>query len=670
VSDPGERSADGARPPDVLAHRLARGPLPVDDAVRIAAAIARALAGSHARGVSHRELDPGRILLHAGGAVEVVAAPRAGGDSAARAYRPPEQRRGAPEDERSDVFAIGALLFHMLAGEPPFRDDAAAAAGRVPLLDVPDARGLGEAIVRMLDADPVERPRDAAEVAALLEPFAVALEHSLTTGSLPPVRRRRRRRVRTGAWLAATLAIAVAAGWIGHALRGRSAHPVAAAEPSVAVLPFEDLSPGKEHAYFVEGLADELIAALGRVEGLRVPGRTSSFWFKGRNASLAEIGSELRVATVLQGSVRVTGSRVRVSAQLVNVAGGQHLWGQTYDRELGDVLAVQEEIARAVADALAVRLVPGSAPPPKPDAHAKVLLGRQQYHRSSMEALHLAVRAYEEALAIDPGYGAAWAGLALPLFYTALDGKTSGEVAAVRQRALDAAERAVALSPGLAEALSARGTLRGLVRYDWDGARADLARALALNANDADAHRRYAGFLALGGRFEAGIAEARRATELDPLGPAWATLGALYEQSGALDLAEVAFRRDLELTPDAEPAIVGLGRTLLLAGRPRDALATFARSRLEAHRLWGEAVARHTMGDAAASDAALRALVAGFGHTALVRIAEAYAWRGETQRSSGSAAPRRPRVGSSPSRRTRSCAGSATMRATSRCCAA
>lgn len=354
-------------PDQPLASRIAGAPVPVPEALRIAVGIARGIEHAHANGVAHRDLTPENVLLRGDGRVTVLGlvtaevSSRPGIERGPRRYAAPEQRRGAPADERADVFAIGVILYRMLAGELPFPDERAVASGFAPVLHVPDAPGLGEAVARMLDGDPVQRPRDAGEVVALLAPFLEAQELTPSTGSPRPRRRRRRLRLWAVALFVSGAAAASIVAWgVQRAGLGRDPQaPRVSSEPSIAVLPFVDASPGKDHEYLADGLADEILNALASVEGLRVPSRTSCFYFKGRNASLGEIGKELQVAVVLEGSVRVVGKHVRVTTQLVNVADGRHLWGQTYDRELTDLFAVEGDIARAVVDALRVKLLGG-----------------------------------------------------------------------------------------------------------------------------------------------------------------------------------------------------------------------------------------------------------------------------------------------------------------------
>ncbi len=642
---------------ETLGHRLARGPTPIPEVLRIAVEVCKGIAHAHSHGVVHRDLTPGNVFLCEDGQVKVLdlgmahAFGRRRLEGGTPGYMAPEQRRGAPEDERTDVFALGVILHKMLANElpfPPFSKEERPA----PVLEISGAPPLGALVAQMLELDPVKRPRDAGEVLAALGALQRELERAPPVAGAVISRSRRPERPRA-LWLlalAASVAVAVA---IGAAVLGpRWKKPLdgpahfEADLSSMAVMPFADLSPEKDQEYFSDGLADEIRDALARVEGLRVPSRTSSLFFKGKDASLSEIGRALRVSSVLEGSVRKVGSRLRVTAQLVNVADGYREWGEAYEGDLADVFAFQDEIAHGVVFALdsrrsdagdaAARLGNGApdaagAPSTKdPEVYRQYLMGRYHDRRFTMLSLRQAAEAYERALALDPQYAPAWAGLSISLYFLADRVDSLEAVRAQRRRALAAAERAVALSPDLPAALSARGLLRAVVDFDWASAQADLTRALAVNGNDADSHRRYATLLASGGRLGQAIQEARKAVDLDPTGNSWSKLGQLYQWSGELDLAEAAYRKDLQLQPGSESSLIGLGRNLLLQSNPKEALALFERCADEDMKLWGQAAARFSLKDDAGSRAALRRLIAGYAHTSAYDIAAAYAWRQET----------------------------------------
>jgi TolB-like protein/tetratricopeptide (TPR) repeat protein len=417
-------------------------------------------------------------------------------------------------------------------------------------------------------------------------------------------------------------------------LPGR-ARVAAAAAPSVAVLPFADMSAGKDQEYFSDGVAEEILDALAQIDGLQVAGRTSSFSFKGKSDDLRSIGEKLNVAHILEGSVRKEGNHVRITAQLVNAASGFHLWSQTYDRELTGVFIVQDEIARAVVTALRVKLQPGKGllaseyRTAVPEAYNQYLLGRRFVDRGSPESLRSAELAFNRAVALDPSYAPAWAELSFAIFVAELASTydAANVLAASSRKALEAADKAIQLAPSLAEAWAARGYLRTVLNLDWQGAHTDLERALALGPGDAKIRAHSAMLRAALGRMPEAAADASRATELDPLSArCWWWLGNIQLRSGRLDLAERAMKRSLEISPEFSRAARDLGFVYLLQGRPEAALVSFERSTDEIMRLTGRVVAWHDLGRATDSAEALRAMVDRFG--APYPIAQVYAWAG------------------------------------------
>jgi serine/threonine-protein kinase len=637
-----------------LKERLREGSLSPGDALRIGVEVAQGLAHAHGRGVVHRDLKPSNVFLCEDGSVRLLdfglahAFGRRRLDGGTPDFMAPEQWRGAPEDERTDVFALGVLLYRMLSGELPFPDDggkSASSSRPAPRLEVPDLPGLGGVLAQMLEKDPVDRPRDAAAVATLLR--ALQPEGGSTvatrTGSVR-IRRRSQRRVATiaalvgGAALALVLAATLAVRERRAVAEGATEGSLAGATPSVAVIPFVDLSPGKDQEFFSDGLAEEILNALAQVEGLKVAGRTSSFAFRGKEGDLKAIGRQLGVAAVLEGSVRVDAGRVRVTAQLVKTSDGYHLWSQTFDRELKGVFVVQDEIAGAVVEALRVRLLGGRAPTSRefrtrePQVYSLYLQGRQLQRRDSLSNWLKAEEALQKALALDPGYAPAWAALAMSIYYAHGNaGPTLEAVMAGKAQAIAAAERAVALAPDLADGYQARGQLRLFVERDWTGAQADMGRAIAINPGEPDTlwtNARYV--LGPMGRFPQALAGARQASDVDPLSyKPWSTLSALYVASGQLGQARSTAERSLELEPKQDAAVLCLAMVDLLEGKAAAALKTIQRTDDRVFHLQFEAMARHTLGQRPASEAALQALIAEDAQDAPYQVASVYAWRGE-----------------------------------------
>jgi TolB-like protein/Tfp pilus assembly protein PilF len=722
-----------------LQERIDDGPMPVQEAVNVAVEVARGLAHAHAEGVVHRDLKPANVFVTSKGQVKILdfgmahAFGRRRLSGGTPAYMAPEQWEDDPEDERTDVFALGVMLHRMLSGEYPFPEGEgrwSAGPTRAPKLDVPGAPGLADLVDRMLEKTPKGRPRDGAAVLAALTPIEEALRAKPADGSPPAhatrrkatlgdliaeLKRRRVFRVMVGygifafaalqvtepimhgahlpEWVLTAVLVALAVGFpvaltlawlfdltaqgvrrtpsviastvvpfsrtrvalllVGVALvaalpgaawylwrqsveRGPgTATP--ATPPSIAVLPFSDLSPGKDQEYLSDGIAEEILNALSRVEGLRVAGRTSSFYFKGKGARLADIGKELNVGAVLEGGVRREGNRIRVTATVVKVADGFHVWSESWDRELKDILATEHEIARHVVDAMKVTLLGGARPVvPEPpwttaEAHLHVLKGRQAFNRGSYADYEAAVSEYQKALKLDPSLSSAWAGLAMALDYVAENRTNLEALLAEKRRALEAAERAVVTGPENGEAYVIRATFRSLQRHEWTEARQDLERAFSIGEEGVNALLLRGRFEAASGRLAEALQIAKRAVVLEPLS-AHAEMRVGFYANGLGDhlQARRAFERVLEIAPDHSAASGFLAQTLVLMGKPKEALAAAARSRgHEAWRVQAVALAEHALGDEAASRKALEDLIARYSHNMPFQIAEVCAFRKE-----------------------------------------
>ena len=403
---------------ETLDQRLHRGPMPAREAVALGAEIARGMGHAHARGVLHRDLKPSNVFLCEGGPVRLLdfgmshAFGRQRGSGGTPGYMAPEQWRAGPEDERTDVYALGVLLYQALSGQLPYPDDEkgeAVLAGRpAPRLEVADAPGLAKLVGRALEPDPERRPRNAVEVLAALEEIREAMA--------PPrprhgARARRSRRLLAGA---AVLAAALAAAVLLRPVTPSGARPPRA----VAVLPFTNLSASAENEYFSDGLTEEILHLLTRVRELRVASGSTTFPLKGGKASPAEVGQRLGVDVVLEGSVRRAGDQLRVTAALVDARTGFRVWSQVYDRKLSEVFAIQQDIARQVVGALELVLSAASKSqldrpaPASMEAYDLYLRGRAALRQPvSQQTLQEATRLFEEAIAADDKFAVAYAGL-------------------------------------------------------------------------------------------------------------------------------------------------------------------------------------------------------------------------------------------------------------------
>jgi TolB-like protein len=410
--------------------------------------------------------------------------------------------------------------------------------------------------------------------------------------------------------------------------------------PSIAILPFSDLSPGKDVEYFSDGLADEILDALVNIKGLRVAGRTSSFSFKGKSDDVQTIARKLHVVAVLEGSVRKDGNWLRISAQLIDAVSGFHLWSKSFDRSPTGIFAVQEEISMAVVQALRdhfhleAHAAPARAPRTTDEAHAEYLLARQMLNRGSADGYRRAMAAFEKTVRLDPSYAPAWVGLASAAYYSSnLAAEGGAEVDRLRRRAVAAADKAVSLAPNLSEAWAARSYLRGLAEWDWEGAQKDLDTALRLDSGDAQVLRRLGTMLAIFGRLPEALAAVRKSADLDPLATeAWDNLGYLANATDDYATARAASARALEIAPEQRYAATHAAVADLLEGKSARALAAFESSGDKIFRLEGLAMAQHDLGNEPQSQRALSALVAKYGDNSAFQIAQAYAWRGDRDR--------------------------------------
>ena len=433
------------------------GKLPIDEALRLTCEVADALDYAHRHGVIHRDVKPGNIMMHDTHAMvadfgigkaltdaKEYSLTTAGVAVGTPAYMSPEQASGEEVDGRSDIYSLGCVLYEMLTGEPPFMAATILALMAKRMIQTPAdvslmregvSRDVAAVVKRMLARAPEDRFATAAMVVAALSQARVT-----------------------------------------------AAHP--ASEKSIAVLPFANMSADPDNEFFADGITEDILNALTQIADLHVAGRTSSFSFKGRNVDLRTIGEQLNVSTVLEGSVRRAGNRVRITAQLINAADGYHLWSERYDRDIEDVFAVQDEIATAIAKRLAATLHPGVTKVREERATENIaayeayLKGRTFMYRRGA-ATRQGIVQMEKALSLDPEYGLAWSGLADG--HTVLGYYGQIEIEAASAAAGRAADKAMSTAPNLAEAHASR-AIASLV-FDWDfpAAEREFRTAMALN---------------------------------------------------------------------------------------------------------------------------------------------------------------------------------------------
>jgi serine/threonine-protein kinase len=434
-----------------------------------------------------------------------------------------------------------------------------------------------------------------------------------------------------------------AAGWrreSEHEIADLAALPVSGHElkpppsdQSIAVLSFVDMSRDKDQEYFSDGLAEELLNLLAQLPQLRVIARTSSFSFKGKDVDVGTIARTLQVCHVLEGSVRKHGDRLRVTAQLIRGSDGSHVWSHTYERELTDVFVVQDEIAQAVVATLKVKLLPEQrlANPHRTavaEAYEAYLFGQSVLRRGRHDDSQQAVDAFERSLALDPSYAPACAALATAQSAVADYEQDPARRDAKKTEAIAMAERAVAMAPNLADGYVVRARLRLRRLWDWQGAEADLQRALALEPGSIDALLQLAFLLHGLGRAEA-TATTLNMISLDPLSwLAWLFHGAILRNCGEFAEARIAMRRSLEINPHSSWTRQLLGSVELLEGQPEKALAIF-REAGAPYRQLGMAMAEYSLGHKRESDEALAEVEAKYAAGFSLQIAEVHAWRGD-----------------------------------------
>lgn len=549
-----------------LRQVIDRGPVPFERALDIAIQVTDGLAKAHDHGIIHRDIKPNNLMITREGLVKLVdfglatttsdeTALTAAGDAAGTlSYMSPEQISGVGIDQRVDLWAVGVVLYEMLSGWPPFRGNSAAAVLHAILNAVPEKiaglpGGMAEDTERLLGVALAKDPALRFESATQFRGALMAL--------------------RAGRGLDAMVKDVTAV--TGSRLT------------SVIVLPFENRSPDPEDEYFSDGLTEELIHAMAQVENLRVISRSTAFEFKSGPRNLRAIGQQTRVTNALEGSVRRSGTRVRIAAQLVTMLDGAILWAQSYDRELTDVFGVQDEIATAIVTALRGKLgapKPAAAakPAPRNNAFHLYLRGRFQWNKKNPEAFAKAMAYFQEALAADPDYAPTYAAIADCYEMLALFGLMAPREAWPQAEAH--ARHAIELDPNLAEAHISTGAIRAFYEWDWPGAEASFRRALELEPNSADAEVSYALIAAMLGRFEDALRHIRRAHTLDPLAPATnAYEAAILVYAGHYDEAMAKCREAQELDPDFVETYFALAMAHQMKAELGEAIAALEKAR-------------------------------------------------------------------------------------------
>lgn len=437
------------------------------------------------------------------------------------------------------------------------------------------------------------------------------------------------------------LAVAVAAAISRESRVARNGPTVASSnDPSIAVLPFADMSPGKDQEYFSDGLAEQLIHELAKKSSLKVVGRSSAFQFKGKSEDLRAVGRKLGVANVLEGSVRRDGNHLRITAELIKADDGFQLWSQTYDREIKDIFAVQDEIARSTAEALQPKLlgskgqaVPSPVRSANPEAYQAYLQANYFTVRGqNKENLGKALDYSDAAIKLDDKYAPAWA-----LRASVLNEMAEVGLANVREGFREArgdAERAITLDPSSASAYMALATAQIDCDWNWDAADTSITKAADLEPGNAEVFRIRSYLSRVLGNLDQAIKFQERAVALDPLRSDFhKTLGYLLYVRGRFDEAQAEMQRALDLNSNTALVHLTLGKILIAEGKPQEALAEIEKESLEWANLTGKAVAYHALRREQDSDSALAGLIAKYGVDGSYQISQVYAYRKQSEES-------------------------------------
>ncbi len=548
---------------ETLKTKIERGPLPVEEAIDTAIQIAQGLAKAHGRGIVHRDIKPANVVVTNEGTVKIldfglaklVGATRitkTGTTVGTVAYMSPEQARGEGVDHRTDIWSLGVITYEMCTGRLPFPGDYEQAI--VYLILHEEAKPttslrpivpleLERIVKRAMQKDPGKRYQNVDEMLVDLRSLKKELEARMVNEPL-----------------------------------------ISSDKNRIAVLPLTNISPDAKDEYFTDGLTEELISCLSKIGGLRVIARTSIMQYKGATKSVSEIGRELNVGTVLEGSVRKSMDKLRITVQLINVHNQEHIWSQDYDRELKDIFAIQSEVAQRVAQAMKVQLLEGEKEQIEKkttdnlDAFTLYLKGRYYWNKRTVEGMRKAIEHFQETIELDPTYALAYAGLSDSFALLGDVGVAAVPPKEAFSRAKVAATKALRIDGTLAEAHTSLAHME-MHDFRWADAEKEFKRAIELNPNYATAHHWYALSFALKERSNESIAAIKRAQELDPVSLAINTdVGVVYYYARQYDQAIAQYQKTLDLDPSFSRAYVALGSAYAQKALYEEAIAMFQKA--------------------------------------------------------------------------------------------
>jgi eukaryotic-like serine/threonine-protein kinase len=648
-----------------LKHIINGKPMEIDKVIDLCIEIADALDAAHAKRIIHRDIKPTNIFVTNRGHAKLLdfgLAKQTGKDTlgvtelptesmqehltksgytlGTVAYMSPEQAKGKDLDDRTDLFSFGVVMYEMVTGRLPFTGQNTGELLEAIFMKQPTAiarlnqevpQDLERIIYKALEKDRNLRYSSATELHTDLKRLKRDTSHPSVAVSGVAAAAIGNRATRTTILVASVFAILLAA-TIFFITRKTNVPLASTGKTSLVVLPFT--SADKEQEYFSDGLAEELIGTLSKNPKLRVISRSSAFSFKGKETDIKTVAQKLNVTHVLEGSVRKSGNQLRISAQLVEAATDSNIWSQTYDRQMDNIFAIQDEITSSVADALQATLQGQQTPKTQktnPEAYNAYLQGRYFYDRRSKEDLEKAIGYFEQALRIDPNSARAWVGLSDTHSRQADRGyiPVNESYTIARQEA----DKALELDSNLAEAHAAIGWIKTFHDWDWPGADAAYKKALELEPANADIIRRAAVLAATLGRFDEAISLDHRAIQLDPLRVTTLfNLGIHTFYAGRLQEAKAAIQKALELNPQYPALHYELGLIYLLQSKAEEAMAEMRKDTAEDYRRYGVAVAYHALGKKKEANTALEDCIKEYQNSGAYQIAEVFAFRGETDK--------------------------------------
>jgi len=535
--------------------------LSIEEILNIAIQIAEGLNAAHKKGIVHRDIKSDNIMLTDEGLVKIMdfglaklkgvsKLTKTGTTLGTTQYMSPEQVQGIEVDQHSDIFSFGVVLYEMITGQLPFKGEHQVAIIYSIINETPEPlarykanvpEGLQRIIDKAMEKNRDERYQHVDDLRADL--LKIKREHE-TSSVLPSTKK---------------------------------------PQPSIAVLPFANLSADPEQEYFCDGMADEIINGLTHIEGLRVVARTSTFAFKGKHEDIREIGRKLNVETLLEGSARKAGNRLRITAQLINVADGYHLWSEKFDREMKDVFSIQDEISLAIVDKLKVKLLGEEKAKivkrytEDPDAYNLYLKGVYFVNKMSEEGTQRGLEYFQKSIEKDPNFALAYLGIAST--YATIGNLSLLPPKQIFPKAREVLEKAREIDSTLYEAHSISAIIAFWYDWNWKNAENEFRKALAHNPGHAHAHAWYAWYLVAMGRFDEAIIEVKIAQDLDPLLPlfyAYAT--GIYAYSGRFEEALEQFHKAIELDPNLGLAYFHVGTAYMIQQKHREALTSFQKS--------------------------------------------------------------------------------------------